>query len=133
MENIPFKNESSPIEKTSLEIATENFASSFGKSIHSIFTRYVSDYVEKNPKDEHTVRDSSEFEPSIEISGNTITFDSKGVTLVLENKDNNWSVKNVSCEVIFAPREVTEKIIEEVNRIKDSFANQFNNEIRLAS
>jgi len=134
MENISFENKTtSSTEKTSLETATEKFASDFSKSIHAIFNRFVSDYVEKNPNDKHTVRDISEFQSTIEISGNTVTFDSKGVTLVLENKDNNWIVKNISCEVIFAPREVAEKITEEVNRIRGSFANQFNNEIRLAS
>ncbi len=133
MENILFKNEFSSIEKTSLETATEKFATNFGKSIHMIFNRCVSDYVDKNPTDKHTVRDISEFDPTIEINDNIITFNSKGVNLVLENKDNNWDVKNISCEIIFAPHEVTEKITEEVNRIKDSFANQFNNEIRLVS
>lgn len=133
MEIISFENKLNSIEKRSLEIATEKLASSFGKSIYTIFNRYVSDYVENNPNDKHTVKDVTEFEPTIEINGNTIIFDSKGVTLVLENKNNNWEVKNISSEVIFAPSEVAEKINEEVNRIKDSFANQFNNEVRLAS
>lgn len=134
MENISLENKTvSSVEKTPLQTATEKFASNFSKSIHAIFNRYVSDHVEKNPTDKHTVRDISEFEPTIQIDGNMVTFDSKGVTLVLENKDNNWVVKSISCDVIFAPREVAEKITEEIHRIEGSFANQFNNEVRLAS
>lgn len=134
MENMSYKKESSSsMDQTSLEVATKKFASSFGNSIHTIFNRFVSEYVEKTPTDNHTVREASEFEPTVEINENTITFGSKGVTLILENKNNNWNVKSVSCEVIFAPREVSEKIDQEINRIKDSFANQFNNEVRIAS
>lgn len=133
MENILHKNEtSSSIDQASLEVATKKFASIFGNSIHAIFNRFVSEYVEKNPTDKIAVKEASKFEPTVEINGNIITFDSKGVTLILENKNNNWNVKSLSCEVIFAPHEVSEKIKQEINRTKDSFAHQFNNEVRLA-